>query len=189
MTQQSLFEEAALPSGLVLREAFITRDEEAALLEGIGTLDLREAQYKEFTARRRVASFGSGYDFDANELVPAPNIAPFLLALRDKVAAWVGVAPGDFGYALVSEYRPGTPLGWHRDVPQFEKVAGVSLGTAARMRFRPYPPRKGDAILALELQPRSAYILQDDVRWKWQHSVPPTPGLRYSITFRTRAAR
>jgi len=44
----------------------------------------------------------------------------------------------------------------------------VSLGTAARMRFRPYPPRKGDTILALELQPRSAYLLQDDVRWKWQ---------------------
>jgi alkylated DNA repair dioxygenase AlkB len=189
MTQQSLFEDAALPSGLVLRDALITREEEAALLDGIRALDLREAQYKEYTARRRVASFGSGFDYDANELVPAPRIAPFLLALRDKVAAWAGVAPDEFGYALVSEYRPGTPLGWHRDVPQFEKIAGVSLGTAARMRFRPYPPRKGDPILALELQPRSAYILQDDVRWKWQHSVAPTPGLRYSITFRTRAAR
>jgi hypothetical protein len=28
--------------------------------------------------------------------------------------------------------------------------------------------------------------MQGDARWAWQHSVPPTPGLRYSITFRTR---
>jgi alkylated DNA repair dioxygenase AlkB len=187
--QGALFEEAALPSGLVLRDSFITAEEEAALLDAIRALELREAQYKEYTARRRVASFGSGFDYDANELVPAPQIAPFLLPLRDKVAAWVGVSPEEFGYTLVSEYRPGTPLGWHRDVPQFEKVAGVSLGTAARMRFRPYPPRKGDPTFALELAPRSAYILQDEVRWKWQHAIAPTPGLRYSITFRTRAAK
>jgi alkylated DNA repair dioxygenase AlkB len=189
MTQGALFEDAALPSGLVHREEFISREEEAALIEGIGALELREAQYKEYTARRRVASFGSGFDYDANELVPAPQIAPFLLPLREKVARWAGVAPEAFGYALVSEYRPGTPLGWHRDVPQFERIAGVSLGTACRMRFRPFPPRKGERILALELAPRSAYILQDDVRWKWQHSIAPTPDLRYSITFRTRAAR
>jgi alkylated DNA repair dioxygenase AlkB len=173
----------------VIRDGFITREEEAQLLESIRALDLREAQYKEYTARRRVASFGSGFDYDANELVPAPSLAPFLLPLRDRIAAWAGVAAEDFGYALVSEYRPGTPLGWHRDVPQFEKIAGVSLGTAGRMRFRPYPPRKGDEILALELVPRSAYILSDDVRWKWQHSIAPTPGLRHSITFRTRVAR
>jgi alkylated DNA repair dioxygenase AlkB len=185
----SLFEESSLPSGLAHREEFIDREEEEALISDIGKLDLREAKYKEFTARRRVASFGSGFDYDANELVPAPALAPFLLALRGKVADWAGVAPEAFGYALVSEYRPGTPLGWHRDVPQFEKVAGISLGSACRMRFRPYPPKKGDRVLALELAPRSAYILQDDVRWKWQHSVAPTPGLRYSITFRTRAVK
>ena len=27
-----------------------------------------------------------------------------------------------------------------------------------------------------------------DVRWRWQHSVPATKALRYSITFRTLAA-
>ena len=33
--------------------------------------------------------------------------------------------------------------------------------------------------------PRSAYILRDAARWGWQHSVPPTKVLRYSVTFRT----
>jgi len=31
-------------------------------------------------------------------------------------------------------------------------------------------------------------VLRDDARWKWQHSIAPTPQLRYSITFRTRVA-
>ena len=185
--QGVLFEgESALPSGLVHREGFLDAAEERELLAGIASLDLREAQYKEYTAHRRVASFGAGYDFDANELTPAPVMAPFLLPLREKVARWSGTPAGEFGYALVSEYRPGTQLGWHRDVPHFEKVVGVSLGGRAVMRFRPFPPAKGARILTLELSPRSAYILQDDARWKWQHAIAPTPELRYSITFRTR---
>ena len=177
-----------LPSGLAHRPEFVSADEERELLRAIGTLELREAAYKEYTAKRRVASFGAGYDFDANELTPAPVMAPFLLPLREKVAAWAAIPAQEFGYALVSEYRPGTQLGWHRDVPHFEVVAGVSLGGSARMRFRPYPPRRGDPVLTLDLAPRSAYILRDAARWGWQHSIAPTPMLRYSITFRTRRA-
>ena len=185
--QAELYEEGSeLPSGLLHRPGFIARGEEAALLEGIASLELREAAYKEYTAKRRVASFGAGYDFDANELTPAPVMAPFLLPLREKIAAWAGVPAEEFGYALVSEYRPGTQLGWHRDVPQFEMVAGVSLLGSARMRFRRFPPQPRGAILALDLAPRSAYLLREEARWGWQHSIAPTPELRYSITFRTR---
>jgi hypothetical protein len=35
------------------------------------------------------------------------------------------------------------------------------------------------------LPPRSAYALAGEARTGWQHSVPPTKALRYSITFRT----
>ena len=187
MPQAELFQEAAeLPSGLVYVPQFLSAEEEAEALAGIATLELREARYKEYTANRRVASFGAGYDFDANELTPAPALAPFLLPLRTRVAALAGVPPEDFGYAMVAEYRPGTQLGWHRDVPQFEMIAGLSLASAARMRFRQFPPRKGGRIFTLALEPRSAYILKGEARWGWQHGIPPTPGLRYSITFRTR---
>jgi alkylated DNA repair dioxygenase AlkB len=190
MAQEALFDEpAALPNGLVFQPDFIDAAEEARLLEGIRATTLCEAQYKQYTARRRVASFGAGYDYDENELTPAPEIAPFLLPLRARVAAWAGVDEEEFGYALVAEYRPGTPLGWHRDVPQFEMVAGVSIGGHARMRFRPYPPQPRSPTFMLDLPPRSAYILRDDVRWKWQHSIVATRELRYSITFRTRRQR
>jgi len=43
----------------------------------------------------------------------------------------------------VTEYREGTALGWHRDVPDFEVVVGASLAGPARMRLRPYPPGEG----------------------------------------------
>ncbi|HYC56034.1 MAG TPA: alpha-ketoglutarate-dependent dioxygenase AlkB, partial [Candidatus Binatia bacterium] len=90
-------------------------------------------------------------------------------------------------HALIAEYQPGTQLGWHRDVPDFEKITGVSLAGAARMRLRPYPPKKGrrDLTVPLDLQPRSAYAMRGEARWGWQHAISPTKELRYSVTLRT----
>jgi len=45
-------------------------------------------------------------------------------------------------------------------------------------------PKKRE-IMTIELERRSAYIMQGDARWDFQHSVAPTKMLRYSITFRT----
>ena len=127
MTQGALFAETPLPGGFIYAADVITRDEEAAALAGIASLELREAQYKEYTAKRRVAAFGAGYDFTANELTPAPVMAPFLLPLRDRLAHWAGEDPEAFVYAVAAEYRPGTQLGWHRDVPQFETVLATGV--------------------------------------------------------------
>lgn len=184
--QSELFGAAApvLPEGFVYQPEFLREEEERALLAGIARLSLEPAKYREYTARRRVAYFGHDYDFSANRLGDAPPIPEFLEPLRAKLARWMGVAPGDFVTALVTEYRPGTPLGWHRDAPDYERVAGVSLGGSARMRLRRYPPQK-DKPLELELAPRSAYQMQGAARWQWQHCIPATKELRYSITFRT----
>jgi alkylated DNA repair dioxygenase AlkB len=178
---------AALPEGWAYRPDFIDAEEEAGLLQAIATLPLQEARYKGYTARRRVAGFGLSYDFDDNRLLPAPPMPAAFEPLRARAAAWIGVAPEALGGVLVAEYRQGVPLGWHRDAPNFETVVGVSLAGTARMRFRRYPPlqpKKAD-VLSLELAPRSAYVLRAEARWGWQHSVAPTPELRYSITFRT----
>ena len=177
----------ALPDGWAYRPDFIDAEEEAGLLATIATLPLQEARYKGYTARRRVAGFGMSYDFDAQRLLPAPEVPEPFLPLRARAAAWISVAPEALAGMLVAEYQPGVPLGWHRDAPHFETVVGVSLAGTARMRFRRYPPvqpKKAD-VLSLELAPRSAYVLRAEARWGWQHSVAPTPELRYSITFRT----
>jgi alkylated DNA repair dioxygenase AlkB len=176
-----------LPTGFLYQPDFISHADEASMLEEIQNLPLAEAKYKEFTAKRRIVSYGGTYDFSANELIPAGPIPPFLEPLRERVAQWVEMPASQLTHAVVAEYKTGTQLGWHRDVPEFELVAGVSLVGDCRMRLRPYPHRKGrnaDTI-SVNLEPRSAYVLRGDARWKWQHSIPPTKTLRYSITFRS----
>jgi len=181
-------EAARLPDGWAYRADFISADEERALLDFVSTLPLEAARYKGYTARRRVAHFGTDYDYDANRLLAAPPLPAALLGLRARAAEWIGEPPEALVSALVAEYQPGVPLGWHRDVPDFETVFGVSLAGTARMRFRRYPPvrPKKEDVLSLELSPRSAYVLRAEARWGWQHSIAPTPALRCSITLRTR---
>ena len=175
------------PSGLVYAPDLIDADEESGLLLAIRDTPMHDAQYYQYTAKRRVASFGSSYDFAARTLRAADPMPEFLLPLRRRVAERFSVHEEAFEQALITEYRPGTPLGWHRDALNYDVVAGVSLGGRCRFRFRPYPPRGGrdPSTFTLELAPRSVYMLRDDVRWKWQHSVAPTREQRWSITFRT----
>ena len=186
--QRDLFASApAYPDGLVYEPDFLDANEEAGLLAQISALPVSDAKYRGFVARRRTMHFGFGYDFTANRLQPAPPLPAFLLPLRERAALWAGVAAEAFEQGLVTEYRRGTPIGWHRDVPQFGIVVGISLASACRMRFRPYPP-PADWVkhaFTLDLEARSAYLLKDTIRWGWQHSIPDVPSLRWSITFRT----
>jgi alkylated DNA repair dioxygenase AlkB len=194
MQQHALFpaeaisaESASWPAGLKYQADFITIEEEQALLDIIGALPFRHSQYRQYTARRRTVNYGAGYDFQHHLRTPAPEIPAFLANLRLRAACWLGIGPEAFGQALISEYQPGTPLGWHRDVPDYETIVAVSLVSACRIRFRRYPwnPLERHDIFAIEPQPRSAYALSGDARWKWQHSVPAVKTLRYSITLRT----
>jgi alkylated DNA repair dioxygenase AlkB len=187
--QEDLFaaEAPLLPAGMRYETEFLSREEEAHWIAFAQAQPLKEMNYKGFTAKRRVVSFGGKYDYLRNRLEEGPPIPPQLEPLREKAARWLGVDPAAFTQALVAEYREGTPLGWHRDVPDFEDVVGVSLLSEALLRFRPYPPdspKKAD-ILRIRVAPRSVYLLRGPARWEWQHSVAPTPTLRYSITFRT----
>src|SRR5262249_54042503 len=100
-----------------------------------------------------------------------------------QAAALAGLAPGELQQCLINEYRPGAPIGWHRDRPVFETVVGVSLLAPATFRLR---RRGGDGFqrAAIELQPRSAHVLAGEVRRAWEPSIPPVAAHRYSITFR-----
>jgi alkylated DNA repair dioxygenase AlkB len=188
MSQQPLFASPpVLEDGFRYAAELLTVGEERQLLELIRALPFEAAHYKEWRARRRIVSFGGRYDFSLNERTSAPPIPEFLHPLRAQVAAWSGIPAARFAQAMVAEYPPATPLGWHRDVPQFEDIVGVSLLGHARLRFRPWPPRSGQrTTYAIDLAPRSAYLLRGAARWQWQHAVSPTRELRYSITFRTR---
>jgi alkylated DNA repair dioxygenase AlkB len=174
-------------AGFEYHPDFVSARECAQLLDAIAAMPLVQAQYKQFTARRRVAHFGGRYDYSSNELLPSGPLPDMLIPLRERIAAAAGIEPQTFTHAMIAEYQPGVQLGWHRDVPDFELVAGVSLGSTARLQFRPYPPQelsRKHYFNAL-LDPGSLYLLRGPARWEWQHRVPPVPQLRYSITFRT----
>ncbi|HUQ52987.1 MAG TPA: alpha-ketoglutarate-dependent dioxygenase AlkB [Gammaproteobacteria bacterium] len=186
--QPELFSnQPGLPAGFRYEEDFLSPAAEAALLSDLERLAFANARYKEWTAKRRIVSYGGRYDFSTSELLPASPVPPFLVDLRAAAAGFAGATAAELTHALVAEYPAATQLGWHRDVPEFELVVGISLKGAARMRLRRYPHVAGsrERSLAVELAPRSIYCLQGEARWGWQHAISPTPGLRYSITFRS----
>jgi alkylated DNA repair dioxygenase AlkB len=189
-TQPDLFA-GAWPEGLRYQPEFLSVTEESALLQQFAALQFRQARYKSYDARRRVVSYGGSYDFEANVLRAAEPVPEFLLTLRARIAAELRVAAERLAHALISEYRPGTPLGWHRDVPEFDTIAGVSLLAPCEMRFRPYRAQECGRrpVVGLELARRSLYVIAGPARWRWQHSVVKTAALRYSITMRTTRRR
>ena len=103
-----------LPAGFHYRENFITADEEQALLGAVADITFSEFEMRGVVARRRVAFFGESYDGTVARPLPA-----FLFPCRARIARWAGVDAEAFAMALINEYRPGTPIGWHRDAPQY----------------------------------------------------------------------
>ena len=183
--------EAGVPDGFRYRDGFLTVDDEALLAEEIALVAFSMFQMRGVVARRRVAFFGRAYDVGGPV---TPSMPPFLLRLRDHVAAWAGLDPSAFAMALINEYPPGAPIGWHRDAPQYDIVAGLSLLSSCRMRFRPYVRPGGQnstgrprriATHAITIDPRSAYVMAGESRNAYEHHIPAVTRLRYSITFRT----
>jgi alkylated DNA repair protein (DNA oxidative demethylase) len=173
------------PEGLLYRPDFVTQDEEKKLVEFVEALDFQEVRMRGQTARRTVRHFGYDYGYDSWKLAQGEPIPSELEWLRDRCASIASLPPERLVQALVSRYPPGAGIGWHRDAPKFgPQVFGVSLLSGCRMRLQ---RRTGGErhVFALELAPRSAYVLAGEARSAWQHSIPPMKALRYSITFRT----
>lgn len=191
----SLFDSSAqVPDGFIYRENFISAAEEQELIQEIQAIHLEPFKYYQFTGKRRTASFGWQYEFGASEITAAPELPPFLLSVRTRTGHVFDIDPDTLIQASIIEYSTGSPIGWHRDIPHFGVVIGISLGAACRMRFRKYSRirtkmRNRDEVLSIELQPRSIYLMSGAARESWQHSIPPLKELRYAIMMRTLRAK
>ena len=175
---------AVPPEGFRYQAELLPVDDEAKLIEHIAELPLKEFEFRGYTGKRRVISFGWHYDFGSFELRQTEPMPPFLMGIRERAAVFAGLPVNALAHALVTEYSPGTPIGWHRDRPAFKDVIGISLGSACTFRFR----RKADDFwerYAHKLEPRSAYLLTGAARTLWEHSIPEVKELRYSVTFRS----
>lgn len=197
-------EEPRYPAGFEYHPGFLSAAEERALLEWAAGVVTRPSRYGDYTALRRTASFRlrddarplAYYDQRAESLEdaqsaapkPPPPLAPDLLReLAARVARFTGRDASAFPHALLTEYPPGAPMGWHRDAPPWRVIYGVSLGAPCRFFLRPHFERLRlpSATIRLSVEPRSLYVMAGQSRSDWQHSIAPLKALRYSITLRT----
>ena len=173
------------PPGLVYRADVLSTDEERRLLHEIERLEFHEIRMHGVVAKRTARHFGFDYDYERRGVIADAEAIPgWLLPLRGIAAELAALAPEELVEALVQRYPEGAQIGWHRDAPMFGTVVGISLLSPSRMRFRRDVGGERQTF-ELELAPRSGYVLAGETRTKWQHHVPPTKSLRYSITFRT----
>ena len=163
---------------------FLSPEEQRSLLEKLEAIRFDQWQQvwmRGQLARRRKLAYGYNYEPSDRALSPAPPIPDYLLPLRDRFAAALGVAPETLAQATLTSYPPGAGIGRHKDAPFFgEPVIGVSLGSEARMIFR-----RGKEKVAMSLEPGSLLILSGPARSVWTHEMPPVAAARYSIYFRS----
>ncbi len=174
----------SMPAGFRYAPDLIDAAEEARLVEAFADLPFKEFEFHGFLGKRRVVPFGFRYDYNGSGLQTAASMPDFLLPLRDRAAVFAGLPADRLAHALVTEYRPGTSIGWHRDRPHYDDVIGISLSSSCTFRLR----RKRDAgweRASLRVDRRSIYLMRGPSRWEWEHSIPAVDALRYSITFRS----
>ena len=171
------------PEGFRYRTDFLEIDEERSLIARFQDLPFKPFDFHGYLAKRRIVSFGYSYDYGERVLCRAPEIPDFLLGIRERAAAFADLEPEALVHSVVTEYTPGTPIGWHRDKPVFGDVTGISLYSECVFRFR----RKLDdgwERFSLAAEPRSIYLMRGPARTEWEHSIPEVSELRYTITFR-----
>jgi alkylated DNA repair dioxygenase AlkB len=175
---------AELPPGFLYQPNFLSETEEADLMRTIETLEFGTYDFRGYIAKRRVVAYGGGYDSGTRRMAITAEVIPeFLRSIRDRAASVAGMAADDIVQAMVTEYSAGTPIGWHRDSPQFDTIIGISLRSSCRLRLKPYQAE--GKIISVLLEPRSIYVMSGAARWNFQHSIPAVKELRYSITLRT----
>ena len=173
-----------LPEGFRYQANLIAKDEESELVRQLEALAFQPFDFHGHLANRQVIGFGLRYDYDRRAVVQAAPIPQFLIPLREKVAEFAGRPAAAFAQILINEYREGTGIGWHRDKPQFEEIAGVSLLASCSFRLRRRNGTKWDRETFV-VEPRSVYLMAGPSRNEWEHSIPPVAQHRYSITLRT----
>lgn len=180
--QYTLFDQPlSLPNGFVYRPDFISLAEEEQLVAWFDSLPLTNAPYFEYTAQRRILSFG--WSMEYGRLVPGEPLPQMLAPLARRIAKWLVIPERSIVEALVTEYTPGAAVGWHKDNEPCEIIVGISFAGWAEMELRPIAHQ--EEVTRIPLEPRSVYVMQKESRHEWHHRIRPVEALRYSITFRT----
>ncbi len=160
VSQADLFKTATadeLPPGFRYRPELIDRAEEQRLIAEFEKLEFAPFEFQGFLGKRRVVSFGWRYDFNKGGLHKAGDIPEFLWPARERAAQFAGLKADDLQHVLLTEYPPGSTIGWHKDRPQFDDVIGISLLSPCTFRFRRKAGAKWER-RSFTAEPRSVYL-------------------------------
>lgn len=184
MDQLGFFESLpAIPPGFIYQPNVLSLADEAAIVAHFAELPFTPFEFHGYTGKRRVVSYGWRYDYDAEIARPVDDIPPFLFPVRAVAARVASMDPERLQQALITEYEPGSAIGWHRDKAVYGQVIGVSLLSACNFRLRRKVGTRWERA-SLTVAPRSIYVMDGPARSEWEHSIPGVEQLRYSITFR-----
>lgn len=156
--------ETAVP-GLLLYHDFISESMEDELIKEID----RQTWVVDYN--RRLQYYGYRNELEAPyhlTLFPVP-MPPLIQRLSEQLTEQeiVSLQPDQ---VIINEYYPGEGLRPHKDRNYFEnQICGVNLGSGCIMRFIQI---KGGEVVDVEVPRRSVYVMQDEARYKWNHSIP-----------------
>ena len=135
-THPDLFgSDPSLPGGFRYGADLLDAGEEQALLNQIVALPFKEFQFMGSLASDAWCH-SAGAMTSMAAVCKTDDMPAFLMAVRKKAASFAGVPPSDLQQVLVTEYRPGAAIGWHKDRSVFGDVVGISLLAPCMFRFR-----------------------------------------------------
>jgi alkylated DNA repair dioxygenase AlkB len=175
---------ASAPAGFRYAPDLFSPAAEQGFVALFETLPFKPFEFHGYQGNRRIVSYGYRYDYAGRTLRASDSMPDFLTPLQEVASQFSGIAADKLEQALVTEYAPGAGIGWHRDKPMFEDVVALSFLAPCVLRLR-RQDGTGWQRQAVEIAPRSGYLLRGPVRSEWEHSIVPMDVLRYSVTFRS----
>jgi alkylated DNA repair dioxygenase AlkB len=120
---------------------------------------------------RRLQYYGYRNELESPyDLIPFPVAMPPLIYELSENLAEQKILSMQPDQVIINEYAPGEGLRPHKDRNYFEnQICGVNLGSGCIMRFIKIA---GGDVVDVEVPRRSVYVMQDDARYKWNHSIP-----------------
>jgi alkylated DNA repair dioxygenase AlkB len=157
--------ETAMP-GLILYSDFITHETEEAMIKEI------DSQTWVVDYDRRLQYYGYRNELEKPYgLIPFPVAMPPLIQQFSEELVQKEIIKLQPDQVIVNEYASGEGIRPHKDRNYFEnQICGVNLGSGAMMRFIKIT---GGDIIDVYMPPRTVYVMQDDARYRWNHSIPP----------------
>lgn len=157
--------ETALP-GLFLYPDFIDEAKERQLLDEI------DSQIWIVDYLRRLQYYGYRNELEKPyDLIPFPvSMPPMIYQLSQEIVEQ-GILLLQPDQVIINEYVPGEGIKPHKDRAYYEnQICGVNLGSGCIMRFI---RGQNEEVVDVEIPRRSVYVMQDDARKKWKHTIPP----------------